>query len=123
MVNIIFIIYQLAIAFSFGSVNAITICLITSKGIQQGFLDSLFNPLKRILIALSFLIIILSFYIKSNIILYLITAYLINTIIFGIYLAKKWGTPEPNQMKILQASAMLSLILWYFIIVLNFLSL
>jgi len=38
MTSMLNVIYNIILAFCFGSLNSIVICLIKSKGIQQGFL-------------------------------------------------------------------------------------
>lgn len=116
------ILYQLVLGFCFGSLNALMISLISSKGIQQGFLDSLFKPLKKSILLISVAGLILNIYLNGlGIITYLMMIYLVNTLIFSVYFGKRWSIPEPKQLIILQISSMTSLVLWYAIMTVNFL--
>lgn len=118
------LLYQIIIAFSFGGVNALTISMIKVKGVEQGFLDALLGPLKKSIFIVSIIAFVLNIYLFGmNNLMFLILVFILNTIIFGIYLGNKWKIPTSNQVKIIQGSGMLSLILWYAIIILNFLSL
>jgi hypothetical protein len=118
------LIYQLTIAFCFGGINSLIISMIKSKGIEQNFLDALLNPLKKSIFVVSLIALILNVYlIGTGNVTFLILIYIANTCIFGIYLGNKWKMPSVNQVKIMQVSGMVSLILWYIIIILNFLSL
>lgn len=119
---IINVIFKLTIAFCFGATNALIIALASSKGNEAGYLDSLLGNVKKAIFFVGIIAFGLSIYLTNtyNITPILITIILINTIIFGIYFGAKWKIPTSSQTLTLMISGLVSLVIWYIIIILIF---
>ncbi|OGI14443.1 hypothetical protein A3K63_04855 [Candidatus Micrarchaeota archaeon RBG_16_49_10] len=120
MVQLLNLLYQICLAFCFGGTNALVISLMFAKGTEQGYLSSLFNPLKKALFLVLLIALGLNIYLlRINTTLFILSAILVNTIVGGIILEKRWKVPTPNQIKIMSLSGFVSLLLWYVVLILG----